>query len=94
VVGPYPRSSADIVNFRKIATDNWQPSFAKNRMEDILTSDAGNITLDAILSPNDRISLAIIEAYKTDSKYKKFLPVICGLDGSFDSAMSIKNDEQ
>jgi len=94
VIGPYPRNSSDTANFLRIATENWQPSFAKMRMESLLQADARNITLDAVLTPNDGIARAIIEACKTDNKYRYLLPVTCGLDGEFSSAMAIKNGEQ
>jgi putative multiple sugar transport system substrate-binding protein len=94
VIGPYPKTSAEYTDYQRIATYNWEPSYARARMENLLSDDAVNVTLDAILAPNDGIARGIIEVCKTDSRYKKKLPVICGLDGDFESAVSIKNDEQ
>jgi len=94
VIGPYPRTSDDNADYRRITTYNWEPSYARARMENLLYYDARDVTLDAVLAPNDRIARGIIEACKTDSRYKKQLPVICGLDGDFESAISIKNGEQ
>jgi putative multiple sugar transport system substrate-binding protein len=94
VVGPYPRTSADAGNFQRIATENWQAPIAKTRMENLLNNDARNVTLDAILAPNDTLARAIIEACKADAKYRTSLPVVTGQDAEFDSAMSIKNGEQ
>jgi putative multiple sugar transport system substrate-binding protein len=94
VVGPYPRTSADAGNFQRIATENWQAPVAKTRMENLLNNDARNVTLDAILAPNDTLARAIIEACKADAKYRSKLPVVTGQDAEFDSAMSIKNGEQ
>ncbi|MDR0315339.1 MAG: sugar-binding protein [Treponema sp.] len=94
VVGPYPKTSADTANFQRIATENWQAPIAKARMENLLVGDARNVTLDAILAPNDTLARAILEACKADAKYRTKLPVISGQDAEFDSAMSIKNGEQ
>jgi putative multiple sugar transport system substrate-binding protein len=94
VVGPYPRTSADAGNFQRIATENWQAPIAKTRMENLLNNDARNVTLDAVLAPNDTLARAIIEACKADAKYRTKLPVVTGQDAEFDSALSIKNGEQ
>ena len=94
VVGPYPKTSADTANFQRIATENWQAPIAKTRMENLLNNDARNVTLDAVLAPNDTLGRAIIEACKADAKYRAKLPVVSGQDAEFDSAMSIKNGEQ
>jgi putative multiple sugar transport system substrate-binding protein len=94
VVGPYPRTSADTANFQRIATENWFAAVAKTRMENLLNGDARNVTLDAVLAPNDTLGRAIIEACKADAKYRTKLPVVTGQDAEFDSAISIKNGEQ
>jgi putative multiple sugar transport system substrate-binding protein len=96
VVGPYPRTSADTTNFQRIATENWQAPIAKQRMETLLSNDARNVKLDAILAPNDTLARAIIEACKADAKYSGAgnLPVITGQDAELASAISIKNGEQ
>jgi putative multiple sugar transport system substrate-binding protein len=94
VVGPYPKTSADTANFQRIATENWQAPIAKTRMENLLNNDARNVTLDAVLAPNDTLARAIIEACKADAKYRTKLPVVSGQDAEFDSAVSIKNGEQ
>jgi len=94
VIGPYPRTSADREAFQRIATENWQAPTAKTRMENLLSNDARNVTLDAVLAPNDTLARAIIEALKADAKYREKLPVVTGQDAEFDSAMSIRNGEQ
>ena len=94
VVGPYPKTSDDTANFQRIATENWQAPVAKARMENLLSNDARNITLDAILAPNDTLARAIIEACKADAKYRSKLPIVTGQDAEFGSIMSIKNGEQ
>ena len=94
VVGPYPKTSADTANFRRIATENWRADVAKTRMENLLTDAARNITLDAVLAPNDRLARAVIEACKADAKYQNKLPLVTGQDATIDSAVLIKNGEQ
>jgi putative multiple sugar transport system substrate-binding protein len=95
VVGPYPETSADTANFQRIATENWQAPIAKTRMENLLNNDARNVTLDAVLAPNDTLARAIIEACLADAKYAGGkLPVVTGQDAEFDSAVSIKNGQQ
>ena len=95
VVGPLPRNSrADIANFQRITTENWQAPIAKTRMENLLNNDARDVTLDAVLAPNDPIARAIIEACKADAKYRNRLPIVSGQDAEFDSVLSVKNGEQ
>jgi putative multiple sugar transport system substrate-binding protein len=94
VIGPYPKHYSDTANFLRIATENWQPTIAKARMENLLNNDARNVTLDAVLCPNDTLARAIIEACKADAKYRTKLPVTSGQDAEFDSMLSIKNGEQ
>ncbi|MDR0388425.1 MAG: sugar-binding protein [Treponema sp.] len=95
VVGPYPRTSADNANFQRIATENWQAPIAKTRMENLLSNDARDVVLDAVLAPNDTLARAIIEACLADAKYAGGkLPVVTGQDAEFDSALSIKNGQQ
>ena len=94
VVGPFPRNYSDSANFQRIATENWQAPIAKARMEALLVGDARNVTLDAVLAPNDTLARAILEACKADAKYRTKLPVVSGQDAEFDSMVSIKNGEQ
>ena len=94
VIGPFPRRYTDTANFQRIATENWQAPIAKARMEALLVGDARNVTLDAVLAPNDTLARAILEACKADAKYTSKLPVVSGQDAEFDSMMSIKNGEQ
>jgi putative multiple sugar transport system substrate-binding protein len=94
VIGPYPKNSADTAGFQRIATENWQAPIAKTRMENLLNNDARNVTLDAVLVPNDTLARAVIEACKADAKYRNKLPLVTGQDAEFDSIVSIKNGEQ
>jgi putative multiple sugar transport system substrate-binding protein len=94
VVGPYPKHYSDTNNFQRIATEGWLNEKAKQRMENLLNNDARNVTLDAVLAPNDGLGRAIIEACKADAKYRSKLPVVTGQDAEFPSALAIKNGEQ
>jgi putative multiple sugar transport system substrate-binding protein len=94
IVGPAPRRSADTANFLRICTENWQAPIAKTRMENLLNGDARNVTLDAVLAPNDPIARAIIEALRADAKYRTNLPVVTGQDAEIDSMASIATGGQ
>jgi putative multiple sugar transport system substrate-binding protein len=94
VVGPYPKHYSDNANFQRIATEGWLAPIAKARMENLLNGDARNVTLDAVLAPNDTLARAIIEACKADAKYRTKQPAVSGQDAEFDSMISIKNGEQ
>jgi putative multiple sugar transport system substrate-binding protein len=94
VVGPYPETSKDTANFQRIATEGWLPNIAKTRMENLLSGDARNVTLDAVLAPNDTLARAIIEACVADAKYVNKLPVVSGQDAEAASLAMIKNGQQ
>ena len=95
VVGPYPETSKDRVLFQSIATDNWQASVAKARMEKLLANEAKNVVLDAVLAPNDTLARVIIEACLKDPKYSGGkLPLVTGQDSEADSIIAIKNNQQ
>jgi len=94
VVGPYPKSSKDKSLFVRITTENWWANVAKARMEGLLINDAANVTLDAVLAPNDTIARSLIEALKADAKYRGKLPIVTGQDAEALSVLSIKNGEQ
>lgn len=94
VIGPYPKTSKDTANFTRVATEGWQGPIAKTRMENLLSNDARDVVLDAVLAPNDTLARAIIEACKADAKYRSKLPVVSGQDAEIDSLVSIRNGEQ
>jgi putative multiple sugar transport system substrate-binding protein len=94
VVGPAPKDSKDTANFQRIATEGWLPNIAKNRMENLLSGDARNVTLDAVLAPNDTLARAIIEACLADAKYARKLPVVSGQDAEAASLAMIKSGQQ
>jgi putative multiple sugar transport system substrate-binding protein len=96
VIGNYPKTSEDRDNFAAIATEGWKGSVARARMDALLKSEAGGltVTLDAVLAPNDHIARAIIDACRDDAKYKGNLPLVTGQDAEFESALLIKGGEQ
>lgn len=93
VVGPAPRSSQD-ASFTQVTTEGWRAEEAKKRMENLLNSDASNVTLDAVLAPNDPIARAIIEALLTDAKYASNVPIVSGQDGELSSIKMIRDGKQ
>jgi putative multiple sugar transport system substrate-binding protein len=94
VVGPYPVTSDDRGTFQQIATENWTASIAKTRMENLLSNAARDVTLDAVLAPNDTLARAIIEACDADAKYNNNLPVVSGQDAEVASLQAIKDGRQ
>ncbi|MFP4302692.1 MAG: substrate-binding domain-containing protein [Spirochaetaceae bacterium] len=95
VVGPAPMDSSSS-DFTRIATENWRAEVAKARMENLLSNDALDVTLDAVLAPNDTLARAIIEALSADDKYDTTdtLPVVTGQDGELASVKMIRDGEQ
>ncbi|WP_455383528.1 sugar ABC transporter substrate-binding protein [Salinispira pacifica] len=96
IVGPYPRTSADKDNFQRIATEGWRAENAKKRMENLLTGDAKDVVLDAILAPNDPVGRACIEACMNDAKYDTIakLPIVTGQDGELATVQYILEGKQ
>ncbi|HUX52044.1 MAG TPA: sugar-binding protein [Spirochaetia bacterium] len=96
IVGPYPRTSADKDNFQRIATEGWRAENAKKRMENLLTGDAKDVVLDAILAPNDPVGRACIEACMNDAKYDTIakLPIVTGQDGELATVQYILQGKQ
>jgi len=95
IVGPAPLDSSS-PDFTRIATENWRAEIAKARMENLLSNDALNVTLDAVLAPNDTLARGIIEALSADAKYDttEELPVVTGQDGELASIKMIRDGEQ
>jgi len=96
IVGPNPRTSADKDNFQRIATEGWRAENAKKRMENLLTGDAKDVVLDAILAPNDPVGRACIEACMNDAKYDTIakLPIVTGQDGELATVQYILQGKQ
>lgn len=82
--------------FNQIATLRWDGSTAQARMDNLLSANYTDKTLDAVLSPYDPISLGIISSlkgvgYGSDDKP---LPVITGQDATQAGVKSIIAGEQ
>ncbi|MDR2900719.1 MAG: sugar-binding protein [Treponema sp.] len=95
VIGPSPQSSGDS-EFADISIENWDPINAKPMMQSLLVNEAANVTLDAVLAPNDTNARAIIEACKEDTqnRYDEELPLVTGQDAELASIQLIKDGEQ
>ena len=95
IVGPAPLRSSDAA-FTRIGTENWRADIAKARMENLLSNDARDVRLDAVLAPNDTLARAIIEALAADAKYSTTatLPVVTGQDGELASVQAIRDGRQ
>ena len=93
VVGPAPTNSKD-ASFTQITTEGWKAEEAKKRMENLLNSAASNVTLDAVLAPNDPTARAIIEALLTDNKYSNNIPIVTGQDGELSSIKMVRDGKQ
>ncbi|MEE7492513.1 sugar ABC transporter substrate-binding protein [Methylobacterium oryzae] len=80
----------------KVSTLRWDAATAQARMDNLLSAYYGNAHLDAVLSPYDGISTAILSSVKSvgygsgDVK----LPVISGQDAELQSVKSIIAGEQ
>ena len=91
--GPAPLQSSD-ANWSQITTENWMPEKAQARMENLLSGALSDITLDAVLAPNDTLARAIITALEQDGKYADSLPVITGQDAEALSVNWIRKGKQ
>jgi putative multiple sugar transport system substrate-binding protein len=80
----------------KVSTLRWDPATAQARMDNLLSAYYGNAHLDAVLSPYDGISTAIISSVKSvgyGSGNVK-LPVVSGQDAELQAVKSIIAGEQ
>ncbi|MEE7504349.1 multiple monosaccharide ABC transporter substrate-binding protein [Methylobacterium sp. C33D] len=80
----------------KVSTLRWDPATAQARMDNLLSAYYGNAHLDAVLSPYDGISTAILSSVKSvgyGSGGVK-LPVVSGQDAELQSVKSIIAGEQ
>jgi len=82
--------------FSQIATLRWDGSTAQGRMDNLLSANYTDNTLDAVLSPNDTISLGVISSLKGVGygSADKPLPVITGQDADQAGVKSIIAGEQ
>ncbi|WP_429865432.1 substrate-binding domain-containing protein [Enterococcus lactis] len=101
VLQPYMDNGQLIVpsgqtSFSQIATLRWDGSTAQARMDNLLSANYTDQTLDAVLSPYDPISLGIISSLKGVGygSESKPLPVITGQDATVAGVKSIIAGEQ
>lgn len=101
VLQPYMDNGQLIVpsgqtSFNQIATLRWDGSTAQARMDNLLSANYTDKTLDAVLSPYDPISLGIISSLKGVGygSGDKPLPVITGQDATAAGVKSIIAGEQ
>lgn len=82
--------------FSQIATLRWDGSTAQGRMDNLLSANYTDETLDAVLSPNDTISLGVISSLKGVGygSADKPMPVITGQDADQAGVKSIIAGEQ
>ncbi len=101
VLQPYLDSGALVVrsgqtSFEQVATLRWDGATAQARMDNILTSSySKDVTVDAVLSPYDGISIGIISALKSAGYFgtgKR--PLVSGQDAEAPSVKSIIAGEQ
>jgi len=80
----------------KVSTLRWDPATAQARMDNLLSAYYGNAHLDAVLSPYDGISTAILSSVKSVGYGSGAvpLPVVSGQDAELQSVKSIIAGEQ
>lgn len=81
---------------QQTATDHWDEQEAQSRLDNILTAEYTDATLDAYLASNDSISLGAQSAlksagYGTDGKP---MPVITGQDANISNVKAIISGDQ
>jgi putative multiple sugar transport system substrate-binding protein len=80
----------------KVSTLRWDPATAQARMDNLLSAYYGNTHLDAVLSPYDGISTAILSSVKSVGYGSGgvALPVVSGQDAELQAVKSIIAGEQ
>jgi putative multiple sugar transport system substrate-binding protein len=79
-------------DFNKVVTQGWLAQNAQKRMTDLITGNYANGTkLDGVLSPNDTLARAILQATKSAGLPN---PVVTGQDSETDSIPLIMNGTQ
>ncbi|AYG02572.1 sugar-binding protein [Gryllotalpicola protaetiae] len=79
-------------DFKQVSTQGWLAQNAQKRMTDLITGNyAGGAKLDGVLSPNDTLARAILQATKSAGLPN---PVVTGQDSETDSIPLIMNGTQ
>jgi len=101
VLQPYIDSKVLVVksaqtDFKQVATLRWDGATAQARMDNILTSNySKDVTVDAVLSPYDGISIGIISSLKSAGYFGSGKrPLVSGQDAEAPSVKSIIAGEQ
>lgn len=101
ILKPYIDSGVLVVEskqyaFAQVATPGWKSQLAGTRLENLLKTVYAKKRLDAILSPNDGISVELIRVLKKAnlSKRQAFVPpVITGQDADLPGVRAIAKNE-
>ncbi len=82
--------------FEQIATLRWDGATAQTRMDNLLSKSYSNTLIDAVLCPNDGISIGVLSSLKGVGygSASKPLPIITGQDAELASVKSIIAKEQ
>lgn len=80
----------------KVATLRWEAATAQTRMNNLLSTFYGKARVDAVLAPNDGLSLGILAALKSAGygTSAQPVPVVTGQDAELTSVQSILRGEQ
>ncbi|WP_019928193.1 multiple monosaccharide ABC transporter substrate-binding protein [Nocardia sp. BMG111209] len=83
-------------NVDQVTTLRWDGATAQARMENLLSANYSNATVDAVLSPYDGLSIGILSALKAVGygKGDKKIPIVTGQDAEKASVKSIIAGEQ
>nr|WP_304503019.1 MULTISPECIES: multiple monosaccharide ABC transporter substrate-binding protein [unclassified Caballeronia] len=101
VLKPYIDSGKFVVRSKqvsidKVATHNWDGATAQARMDNLLSANYGNARVDAVLCPNDGISIGIISSLKGVGygTPQQPMPVITGQDAEMQNVKAIIRGDQ
>ncbi|WP_373195578.1 multiple monosaccharide ABC transporter substrate-binding protein [Enterococcus faecium] len=101
ILQPYIDSGQLIVKsgqtaFNQIAIQNWDGAAAQARMDNVLSASYTELTIDAVLAPNDAIALGVVSSLKGIGygSTERSMPIITGQDAEAASIKSILSDEQ
>jgi putative multiple sugar transport system substrate-binding protein len=101
VLRPYLDSGKLVIKsgqseFEQVATLRWDGAAAQSRMDNLLSKSYTSSRVDAVLCPNDGISIGVLSSLKGVGygKESKPLPITTGQDAELASVKSIIANEQ
>ena len=101
VLKPYLDSGKLVVRSKqmgmdKVGTLRWDGAAAQARMDNLLSAYYGNARVDAVLSPNDDLSIGILSSLKGVGycTAKQPCPMVTGQDAEVASVKSMLRNEQ